>query len=385
MSDKPRVTFVVQRYGLDVSGGAEQHCRRVAERLCTYWDIEVATTCSADYMTWQNVFPPGKEEINEVSVLRFPVAEERDMESFVKVSQRIFSESDGAEQEKWMRSQGPYSPELFDYLKQVYTQRDLFVFFSYLYAHTYFGLRAVGPKAALVPMAHDEPPIRLGLYRNVFQNCRYVLYNSPEEKKIVELQFGKLPGEITGIGFDPPSRRQVRALPVPEPYAVYVGRIDHSKGLGDLFHYLSRSKTRLHLALAGENHMDLPQDPQVQYLGYISEEDKYSLLENACFLVQPSRYESLAISLLEAWSVATPVLVNGNSTLLRGQCVRSDGGVFYNSEVDFVEKLNYLLESKARRTRMGLLGQRYVRKTYTWQQVEKKYWKALELIRSANS
>ncbi len=47
-----RIAFVVQRYGLDVHGGAEYHCREWAERLATRHRVEVLTTCARDFVTW---------------------------------------------------------------------------------------------------------------------------------------------------------------------------------------------------------------------------------------------------------------------------------------------------------------------------------------------
>ena len=42
-----RICYVVQRYGRMIAGGAEQHCREMAERMAARGhDVEVATTCA---------------------------------------------------------------------------------------------------------------------------------------------------------------------------------------------------------------------------------------------------------------------------------------------------------------------------------------------------
>ncbi len=56
-----RLAFVVQRYGLEIQGGAELHCRLVAELLSRKHDVEVVTTCAHDYLTWANAYPAGSE------------------------------------------------------------------------------------------------------------------------------------------------------------------------------------------------------------------------------------------------------------------------------------------------------------------------------------
>ena len=69
-----RLAFVVQRYGTEVVGGAELHCRWIAEHLAERHQVEVLTTTATDYLTWENVLPAGVSQVNGVTVRRFPVA-----------------------------------------------------------------------------------------------------------------------------------------------------------------------------------------------------------------------------------------------------------------------------------------------------------------------
>ena len=48
---KENIAFVVVRYGLNINGGAEYHCRMLAERLTNDYNVEVLTTCVDNYRT----------------------------------------------------------------------------------------------------------------------------------------------------------------------------------------------------------------------------------------------------------------------------------------------------------------------------------------------
>jgi len=84
-----KIAFVVQRYGLEINGGAEYLCREVAEHLSKYCDVDVITTCSIDYVTWKNEYDAGETCINGVSVKRFPVDFPRDLKRFNKCSEKV--------------------------------------------------------------------------------------------------------------------------------------------------------------------------------------------------------------------------------------------------------------------------------------------------------
>ena len=87
-----KLAFVVQRYGPDIAGGSEMHCRQLAERLCTRHDITVLTTCARDYVTWANAFPPGTSTERGVRVQRFPVARTRNLKAFADLSDEVFDD-----------------------------------------------------------------------------------------------------------------------------------------------------------------------------------------------------------------------------------------------------------------------------------------------------
>ena len=69
-----RVAFIVQRYGTEILGGSEYHCRLIAEHLSARHDVEVLTTCAREYTTWENAYPEGADRVRGVTVRRMPQA-----------------------------------------------------------------------------------------------------------------------------------------------------------------------------------------------------------------------------------------------------------------------------------------------------------------------
>jgi len=378
-----KIAFVIQRYGLEVNGGAELLCRTVAEHLSKKINVEIITTCAIDYVTWKNEYPAGVSVLNNVIVHRFPVDFPRDNPKFNKFSERIFQTPPSGDNEiQWMKLQGPYSSGLLNYITETKKSYNLFIFFTYVYCTTFFGLPLVSNKAILVPTAHDEPPIYLSIFNNLFHLPQAILYNTEEEKKFVNSKFKTecIPQDIIGTGIDVPDTIDPTAFERDyklNNFIVYVGRIDESKGCKELFDYFIRYKREypdsLKLVLLGKAIMEVPNHPDIFPLGFVSEQDKFNCMMASELLVMPSLFESLSIVLFEAWYCKRPVLVNGNCNVLKGQCIRSNGGLWYSNYEEFKECLEILLKNRNIRKTLGENGKRFIDENYCWEIVEEKY------------
>jgi glycosyltransferase involved in cell wall biosynthesis len=386
-----RLALVVQRYGEDVNGGAEAHCRLVAEHLAATHRVEVLTSCARDYITWRNERPPGLETVNGVPVRRFKVKRPRDPDRFGRCSQKIFLGKHRPEDELlWLEEQGPFSPALLRHIQRRESDYDYFVFFSYRYYHSYHGIRAVPGKSILVPTAERDEVVSLGIFRDLFRLPRAIVYNSMEERAMIWNVSGNrsVPGDVVGVGStapenaDPESFR--REFEVQGPYMLYVGRVDPNKGCRTLFHYFRRYReetgSKIDLLLAGGRQMEIPEEPGIRYLGFLSESDKWGALAGAELLVIPSELESLSMVTLEAWSMGKPVLAAGKCDVLRGQCQRSNAGLYFDDYYEFQYALSLLEASPDLRSGLGENGRRFYHQNYRWEVVEGKYNRILEAI-----
>jgi glycosyltransferase involved in cell wall biosynthesis len=377
-----RLAVVVQRYGADINGGAELHARYIAERLARHADVEVVTTCARDYVTWRNELPPGLETVNGVKVRRFAVHRERDPREFGRRSQRVFEHQHStADELAWLESEGPASRTLVHYIAR--SPFDFVLFFSYRYYHAFHGARCVPAKAVLVPTAERDPAITLGMFAPVFRGVRAVMYNSPEERAMIHAATGNqdVPGVVVGVGSEVPARTEParfrRRYGKNRPFAIYIGRIDENKGCGELFSYFQRYAATfsrgLDLVLVGSAMMPVPAHPRIHHLGFLSDEDKFDALAAADLLIMPSYFESLSMVALESWALGRPVLANGRCDVLKGQCLRSNAGLFYESYEEFAETL-YALESNGPlHARLGDNGRDYFDRHYAWPVIERKY------------
>ena len=434
-----KIAFVIQRYGAEVLGGSEQLCRLVAERLAQSHEVEVLTTCARDYVTWANDYPEGSDRIKGVVVRRFANAKTRDIEAFNQYSSWIFSHSHTHHDEmEWLKQQGPWCPNLIEYLKRHHQQYDVLLFFTYLYAPTVVGLDVCPQRSILVSTAHDEPAIRLEIYKDVFAKPAALCYLTESEQRFVQEFFVDRPllEEVTGVGIEIPHSQPYPRIPAPAPdedndrersgdssnsserpnaedeaatrdygshilqrgsvfrrrhrlhgpVVLYGGRIDPGKGCEELIQYFSeyvKDGGDATLVLMGAKLMSLPEEPFVKFAGLLSDNERVQALEAATVVACPSPFESLSLLALESLAVGTPILANARSAVLVEHCVRSNGGLYYADRDEFIEALKLLLADERLRHQLGRNGRDYVRRNYRWDVVLGKFERLFAKIRAA--
>lgn len=436
-----KLAFVIQRYGAEVLGGSEQLCRLVAERLADQHEVDVLTTCARDYVTWKNEYPEGTDRVKGVTIRRFASSRTRDLESFNKYSDWIFNNPHTrADEMEWLKQQGPWCPPLIEHLRRHHQQYDVLIFFTYLYATTVQGLEVSPGRSIVVPTAHDEPAIYLEIFKDVFTKAGALCYLTDSERRFVQQQFPDRPllEELIGVGIDIPQQQPYPRVPArPEddapiaadeadtegdddapveeapaaddardfpshilsrgsvfrrrhrlhgPFGLYGGRIDPGKGCEELLDYFGGyigEGGEGTLVLMGAKLMALPEDPAVRFAGMLSDIERVQALEAATVVVCPSPYESLSLLALEALAVGTPILVNARSEVLVEHCVRSNGGLYYADEDEFIECMKLLFSDARLRAAMGRNGRDYVRKNYRWDVVLGKYERIFARVRNA--
>jgi glycosyltransferase involved in cell wall biosynthesis len=386
-----KLAVVVQRYGQSINGGAELHARYVAERLSRHAAVDVLTTCATDYVTWRNELPAGEERAGNLAVRRFPVSHERNPLVFGRRSQKVFEQPHSiADELSWLDAEGPASPALIRHLRTSASTYDFCLFFSYRYHQSFFGARAVSSRAILVPTAERDSTIGLGIFPPLFRGVRALMYNSPEEQAMIQAASlnQSVPGVVVGIGSEVPRNPQASRFrqkhQVRGPFAIYVGRIDENKGCAELFRfferYLQETAGHLSLVLVGKTLLPIPAHPRIRHLGFLEDGDKFDAMAAADLLIMPSYFESLSMVSLEAWALGRPVLANARCDVLKAQCIRSGGGLFYANYDEFAGALGSLEHSRWLAAALGRSGRRYFREHYDWPVIERKYLDMFERL-----
>ena len=387
-----RLAFVVPRYGTEVTAGAENAARMLAERLVAAlgWEVSVLTTTALDLTTWAEWFPAGRESLNGVKVERFPLQAGRDVE-FHGYSAPLLAAPGQAsvdQAERWIELQGPVSPRLIEAVTA--SDADALAFYPYLYHPTVWGLPQVARRSILHAAAHDEAPIRLPVFPPVFEGAAGLVFHTYTERDLVQHLF-PVAGHrqiVLGMGMEAgegdPAAAAGEVGVGERPYLLCLGRVDDQKGTGTLWRcflaYKRRRPGPLALVLAGPVVDRPPDDPDLVVPGAVSEATKWGLLRGAVALVSPSTMESFSLVLLEALSVGTMVVVNSACPATMEHVRRSRAGLGYGGYGEFEAVTDRLMGDADLRSRFGRRGQRYATERFSWPIVLGRYQEFVEAV-----
>jgi glycosyltransferase involved in cell wall biosynthesis len=202
-----------------------------------------------------------------------------------------------------------------------------------------------------------------------------------------------VPGVVVGIGSEIPAAsdgaRFRNTFDIRRPFAIYVGRIDENKGCTELFDFFQRYAATfprgLDLVLVGSAIMPVPRHPRIHHLGFLADRDKFDAIAASDLLIMPSYFESLSMVALEAWALGKPVLANGRCDVLKGQCIRSAAGLYYERYEEFAETLYSLESNGPLHNRLGRNGREYFLQHYALPVIEQKYLDMFERLKRENA
>jgi glycosyltransferase involved in cell wall biosynthesis len=411
-----KIAIIVQRFGKEINGGAEVHARMIAEKLKNKYEVTVLTSRAIDYQTWEPVLPEGETVENDIKIIRFDHPRKSNKRAIRLFNKRVlnrawyqkiyrfigepkwylklFPETIVTEEDEkfFFDIQGPTLHKLPSYLLENQSKYLCFVFFTYLYYPTAIGMPNVGHKSIFIPTIHDEPPIYLPVFKKIIPTAKWIFFNTITERKFSETLFGLEYNkkETVAVGINPIA--YVHDPIIEEKYAkcdsyiLYVGRIDKGKGCDRLINYFIKfsnsEETNLKLVMVGNLYMNRINHPNIIYTGFVSENEKNYLIRSALFLAIPSRFESLALVLLESFALKTPVVINEHCDVLKEHIIQSGGGLSFLNYLQFKEAILFFKKNSDLKILMGNKGYNYALNNYCWESVMNKFDIAIKDIQS---
>lgn len=401
-----RVAVVVQRNHESIVGGSEALAWQYATLLRDAYRVELLTTTALDISEWANVLPEGAELKDGVTIRRFTVSigrtpywgrlhdrlvlDYRPLDALGRrrlgnLKTRRYQHWSLAFQEEFIRKQGPYSASLMEFLERKYRDYHAIIFVTYLYPTTYFGLRQVpAGSALLVPTLHNEAPAYFSAFRYAAHRAHSIIWLTEAERRLGQDLWGTLPGRVVSMSVDTEPRTPAASS---TPYLLYCGRIDPNKGCLEMFDYFIKYKrdfpSGLRLILAGKDDIAVPHHPDIEFRGFVSDEEKFSLMAGAKLFIMPSPNESFSIVTLEAMAQRSPVLANIASDVLADHIKLSGAGRTYGDYRSFAAALNSMLSDPGELSAMGERGREYAVSRYTKEDVRRALLEAVEACRGA--
>lgn len=373
-----KIAIVIPRYGEQIVGGAETLAKTFAEYLAQQnWQVTILTTCAQNYHTWENHFPKGKTSVNQVEVIRFPIADwDADQHNQLNYRLSKYAYLPLVDQNQWLAN-GAHSPELYTYIdasKEIY---DVIFALPYLSVIVQYAAWVAPEKFVIIPCLHDEAHAYMEPLHLLLEAIRGVLFLTPEERSFAyhTLNLNLQNTAVLGMGLnDPPQNLPSIAKPK-IPYILIISRLEGGKNLALLYEYTQRYVDEggsLKLQIIGVGDFTPPDHPAFNLCGYVSHAEKLAWAQSALAVCQPSLMESFSIVIMESWQMGRPVLVHKECAITTGHVQRSSGGFSFANYHEFAYAINWLKSNPNEASQMGNRGKQYVEKQYRWPNIFQK-------------
>lgn len=378
-----KVGIIVPRYGENIVGGAETLARTLAEYLASQnWQVTVLTSCAQNHHTWESYFDAGKTVMNDVALLRFPVAR-WDATEFHKLNNLLGDKFfiTLTEQFRWLAS-GIHAPSLYHYLATNQADFDYIFALPYLSTIVQYAAWVAPEKTFLIPCLHNEAHAYTKPLHALMESVCGVLFLTPEERDFAlqTLQLNLPNTAVIGMGLNTPPEH-LPQIPISDtPTLIAISRLEPTKNLALLYEYVQRyvdEGGQLKLQLMGTGSFLPPEHPAFEQLGFLPQSEKLAYIKSSLAVCQPSLMESFSIVIMESWQMGRPVLVHKECAVTSGHVQRSNGGIAFASYQEFASAIDRLQSHPDEAQQMGANGAQYVNDHYRWPLIFEKLTTAL--------
>lgn len=284
-----KIAFIIIRYGVEVNGGAEVHCRMLAERLRPYYDVEVLTTTTRIFRDPASDYPEGISTVNGVTVRRFkpaPIDGEHHglYRKKCKTARRIrlqlakmgllgvisslhseWTMSLEAEK-RYYESQEDHTPQMLEFIERHKDEYAAFLFMNFYFSQPVLGSTIAPEKTILIPLVHPDKPLYYSINAPMFTRVRHIAFNTAAERQLCR------PGVRCLAGPEQPGRVRHRRgsgsglggvkakYGLPDQYVLYLGRITPSKTtrvIPDFLRYKKEHGGEIKLVMVGGTELDI--------------------------------------------------------------------------------------------------------------------------------
>ena len=266
--------------------------------------------------------------------------------------------------------------------------------------HLFHGLNYVislrgGDVPGLVPELARIHRLLRGVRRSILRGANAIVANS-QTLADLSRQSDRFPVEVIPNGVDHEKfcgLEQSRVESDGVLRVLFVGRLQPQKNLSQLIQALAEielsGKTKTRLVVAGDGPLRgvlelqaerLGVAHRIEWLGWVETAELLRCYQDTDCLVSPSRFEGLPNTVLEAMSCGVPVALSRIPAHEEIVSCTENGILFGLDDIDdLVKTLLLIAGDRAVANRMGLAGQQYVQRSFSWAKTAQEYVRLLEV------